>query len=185
MASNDGLGRFEPTQEISLSTVSTNSRVTIPLIALWGSDFDGDGLLDLVVNEGRSIELWYNWGDEFDPILQLSEVRLLGLADGDGDGDLDLLVWERDGASYYVTLWNNDGYSFVSSDRFALDSKEGHFPILRAGQPLGEAAVLFWFPPCSQRFCNPPTLAIDPAVGSRPRTATRCRDSESVPPPCT
>ena len=155
VASNDGLGRFEPTQEIALSTVSTYPRVTLPLIALWGSDFDGDGLLDLVVNEGRSVEVWYNWGDEFDPILQLSEVWLLGLADGDGDSDLDLLVWESDGASYYVTLWNNDGYGFVSSDRFALDSKEDHFPILRAGQPLGEAAILFWFLPCSQRLCKP------------------------------
>ena len=155
VASNDGLGRFEPTQEIALSTVSTYPRVTLPLIALWGSDFDGDGLLDLVVNRGGTVEVWYNWGDEFDPILQLSEVRLLGLADGDGDGDLDLLVWERDDASYYVTLWNNDGYGFVSSDRFTLDSKEDHFPILRAGQPLGEAAILFWFLPCSQRLCKP------------------------------
>ena len=153
VASNDGLGRFEPTQEISLS--ATTYRNYAPSISLRGSDFDGDGLLDLVVAEGPSVELWYNWGDEFDPILQLSEVRLLGLADGDGDGDLDLLVWEYDGASYYVTLWNNDGYGFVSSDRFALDSKEDHFPILRAGQSLGEAAILFWFPPCRQRLCNP------------------------------
>ena len=153
VASNDGLGRFEPTQEISLS--ATTYRNYAPSISLRGSDFDGDGLLDLVVAEGPSVELWYNWGDEFDPILQLSEVRLLGLADGDGDGDLDLLVWEYDGTSYYVTLWNNDGYGFVSSDRFAFDSKEDHFPILRAGQPLGEAAILFWFLPCRQRLCNP------------------------------
>ena len=153
VASNDGLGRFEPTQEISLS--ATTSRNYAPSISLRGSDFDGDGLLDLVVAEGPSVELWYNWGDEFDPILQLSEVRLLGLADGDGDGDLDLLVWGRDGESYYVTLWNNDGYGFVSSDRFAFDSKEDHFPILRAGQPLGEAAILFWFLPCRQRLCKP------------------------------
>ena len=155
VASNDGLGRFEPTQEIALSTISTSSRYSIPLIDLRGSDFDGDGLLDLVVNEGRSVEVWYNWGDEFDPILQLSEVWLLGLADGDGDGDVDLLVRGYDGESYYVTLWNNDGYGFVSSDRFAFDSKEDHFPILRAGQPLGEAAILFWFLPCSQRLCKP------------------------------
>ena len=153
VASNDGLGRFEPTQEIALS--ATTSRNYAPSISLRGSDFDGDGLLDLVVAEGPSVEVWYNWGDEFDPILQLSEVRLLGLADGDGDGDLDLLVWERDDASYYVTLWNNDGYGFVSRDRFTLDSKEDHFPILRAGQPLGEAAILFWFLPCSQRLCKP------------------------------
>ena len=156
VASNDGLGRFEPTQEISLSTVSTYSRFSIPLIALRGSDFDGDGLLDLVVNEGRSVEVWYNWGDEFDPILQLSEVWLLGLADGEGDGDADLVVMEYDGVSYYVTLWINDGYGFVSSDRFVLDSEEeGFYPFLRAGQPLGEAAILFWLPPCRQRLCNP------------------------------
>ncbi len=155
VASNNGLGRFEPTQEITLSTISTFSRYSIPLIDLRGSDFDGDGLLDLVVNEGRSVEVWYNWGDGFDPILQLSEVWLLGLADGDGDGDADLVVMEHDGASYYATLWINDGYGFVSSDRFGLDSEEDHFPILRAGQPLGQAAILFWFPPCSQRLCKP------------------------------
>ncbi len=155
VASNDGLGRFEPTQEISLSTISTYPSVSVPLIDLRGSDFDGDGLLDLVVNEGRSVEAWYNWGDEFDPILQLSDVWLLGLADGDGDGDADLVVMEHDGESYYVTLWINDGYSFVSSDRFALDGEEDHFPILRAGQPLGEAAILFWFLPCRQRLCKP------------------------------
>ena len=121
-----------------------------------GSDFDGDGLLDLVVNEGRSVELWYNWGDDFDPILQLSEVRLLGLADGEGDGDADLVIMEYDGVSYYVTLWINDGYGFVSSDRFALDSEEERFyPLLPTGQPLGEAAILFWLPPCRQRLCNP------------------------------
>ncbi|MDE2808251.1 MAG: T9SS type A sorting domain-containing protein, partial [Gemmatimonadota bacterium] len=155
VASNSGLGRFEPTQEITLSTISTFSRYSIPLIDLRGSDFDGDGLLDLVVNEGRSVEVWYNWGDGFDPILQLSEVWLLGLADGDGDGDADLVVMEYDGASYYATLWINDGYGFVSSDRFGLDSEEDHFPILRSGQPLGEATVLFWFLPCSQRLCKP------------------------------
>ena len=54
-----------------------------------------------------------------------------------------------------MTLWINDGYSFVSSDRFAFDSEEDHFPILRAGQPLGEAAILFWFLPCRQRLCKP------------------------------
>ena len=152
VASNDGLGRFEPTQEISLS--ATTYRNYAPSISLRGSDFDGDGLLDLVVAEGPSVELWYNWGDEFDPILQLSEVRLLGLADGDGDGDLDLLVWGRDGESYYVTLWINDGYSFVSSDRFVFDSEE-RWPYLPAGQPLGEAAVLVWRQLCGRRLCNP------------------------------
>ena len=153
VASNDGLGRFEPTQEITLATASYFNYT--PKIALRGSDFDDDGLLDLVVSKGRTVELWYNWGDEFDPTLQLSDVWLLGLTDGDGDGDLDLLVGGNDGESYYAILWINDGYGFVSSDRFALDSKEDHFPILRAGQPLGEAAILFWFLPCSQRLCKP------------------------------
>ena len=48
----------------------------------------------------------------------------LGLADGDGDGDVDLLVWERDEESSYLTLWINDGYDFVSSDRFSFDSRK-------------------------------------------------------------
>ena len=78
------------------------------------------------------------------------------MADGDGDGDLDLLVRGRDGESYYVILWINDGYGFVSSDRFVLDSEEERFyPFLPAGQPLGEAASLLWFRPCGQRLCKP------------------------------
>ena len=153
VASNDGLGRFEPTQEITLATASSFNYT--PSIDLRGSDFDGDGLLDLVVSKGRTVELWYNWGDEFDPTLQLSDVWLLGLADGEGDGDLDLLVVGNDGESYYVTLWINDGYGFVSSDRFVLDSEEeGFFPFLPAGQPLGEAAVLLWYQLCRQRLCK-------------------------------
>ncbi|MDE2807266.1 MAG: FG-GAP-like repeat-containing protein [Gemmatimonadota bacterium] len=153
MASNDGLGRFEPTQEIALSaTAFWNDPFS--LISLRGSDFDGDGLLDLVVNKGRIVEVWYNWGDEFDPTLQLSKVHILGLADGDGDGDVDLLVWGRDGESSYVSLWINDGYSFVSSDRIVFDS-EDFFPFLPAGQPLGEAAVLVWRQLCGRRLCNP------------------------------
>ena len=155
MASNDGLGGFEHTQEILLPTKPSND---YPLFMdLRGSDFDGDGLLDLVVHNGRTVEVWYNWGDEFDPILQLSNVSPLGtigLADGDGDGDVDLLVWGRDGESYYVTLWINDGYSFVSSDRFVFDSEEVS-PFLPAGQPLGEAAVLVWRQLCGRRLCNP------------------------------
>ena len=152
MASNDGLGRFEPTQEIVLR--STTAFWDDPFTSLWGSDFDGDGLLDLVVRNGRIVEVWYNWGDEFDPTLQLSKVHILGLADGDGDGDVDLLVWGRDGESHYVTLWINDGYSFVSSDRIVFDSEEVR-PFLPAGQLLGEAAVLVWRQLCGRRLCNP------------------------------
>ena len=152
VASNDGLGGFDPTQEVTLSTTSFYDT---PRMYLWGNDFDGDGLLDLVVHEGRStgestVELWYNWGDGFDLIPQLFGVWLLGLADGDGDGDTDLLVQELDDVQSHVILWINDGYDFVSSDRFVLDSEEERFPLLPAGQPLGEAASLLWILPCYQ-----------------------------------
>ena len=145
VASNDGLGGFEPTQEVLLSTASVDR---YPIMDLRGSDFDGDGLLDLVVTEGLTVELWYNWGDGFDSTLQLFDVWLVGLADGDGDGDTDLLVQGLDDAQSHVILWINDGYDFVSSDRFVLDSEERRFPYLPAGQPLGEAASLLWIQPC-------------------------------------
>ena len=152
MASNDGLGGFEPTQEILFPTRPPSDDAPF-FMDLWGSDFDGDGLLDLVVRNRETVEVLYNWGDEFDPILQLSNVSI-SLADGDGDGDVDLLVWGRDGESYYVTLWINDGYTFVSSDRIVFDREEMS-PFLPAGQPLGEAAVLVWRQPCGRRLCNP------------------------------
>ena len=143
VASNDGLGSFELTQEVPLSTTSSFDHP----IALRGSDFDGDGLLDLAVSGGGIVEVWYNWGGGFDPTLELSGVGLTGLVDGDGDGDVDLLIRGYDGESYYVTLWINDGYDFVSSDTFVLDSEELR-PYLPAGQPLGEAASLLWNRPC-------------------------------------
>ena len=146
VASNDGLGGFDPTQEVPLLTTSFSDHS----IALQGSDFDGDGLLDLAVAEGGIVELWYNWGGGFDPTLELSGVVFVGLADGDGDGDADLLVREYDGESYYVTLWINDGYDFVSSDTFGLDSEEELNFYLPAGQLLGEAASLLWNRPCYQ-----------------------------------
>ena len=141
VASNDGLGNFEPTQEDTLST--TSSRYPTPDLDLRGSDFDGDGFLDLVVVENWLVELWYNWGGGFDPALQLS-TWLVGLADGDGDGDVDLLVSDPP----QVTLWINDGYDFVHSETFTLDSEEMLFAYLPAAQPLGQAASLWWNRPC-------------------------------------
>ena len=147
VASNDGLGGFEPTQEFLLSTEPAEYP---PSMNLQGSDFDGDGLLDLVVEDqwGRTVEVWYNWGGGFDPILQLFGVSFVGLADGDGDGDVDLLVGK--GLSQ-VIMWINDGYDFVDSDTFVLGSKEGlTFSLLPTVQPLGEAANLLWNGYCSE-----------------------------------
>ena len=154
VASNDGLGGFEPTQEVILSTY-TSLRDPSSIMDLWGSDFDGDGLLDLAVAKGLTVTLWYNWGGEFEPTLQLFDTWLVGLADGDGDGDVDLLVQELDDSDDHkapsqVILWINDGDDFVHSDTFVLDSEEERFPYLPAGQPLGEAASLLWRRPCYQ-----------------------------------
>ena len=148
VASNDGLGRFEPTQEVPLSTIPSSDYS--PFTELRGSDFDGDGLLDLVTAERGIVEVWYNWGGGFDPFIELSG-GLVGLADGDGDGDVDLLV--ADGVSQ-VSLWINDGYDFVDSDTFVLDSEERRGARLSTGQPMGEAATLLWNGSCfeSQGF---------------------------------
>ena len=159
VASNDGLGGFEPTQEVTFAITSFSD--PIRRMDLQGSDFDGDGLLDLVISKSVTAELWYNWGDGFDPIVQLSDVRLVGLADGDGDGDTDLLVSEGRGQ---VVLWVNDGYDFVRGEEFVLDSEQTLiFSWLPAGQPLGEAASLLWNGPC--------TASPDPYQLTRPWAA--------------
>ena len=158
MASNDGLGRFEPTREISLSAIPFWND-PYGLVSLQGGDFDGDGLLDLVVNKGRFVEVWYNWGDEFDPTLELAKVRPMGLADGDGDGHVDLLVVGSDGESSYVTLWSSEAHGLFGSDRLDYDSEEMS-PWLPGGQPLGEAAVLMWTQPCGRRLCYPRVLTL-------------------------
>ena len=144
VAFNEGLGRFVSTREIEVGPTTGGTRVR-------GSDFDGDGLLDLAVQFGLGgLELWHNRGEDgFEPMLQLSGVFLLGLVDGDGDGDADLLVQENDDAWSKATLWFNDGGDgFVRSDRFILDSEE-RLPLwLIPGQSLGEAVRLLWNRPC-------------------------------------
>jgi hypothetical protein len=144
VAFNDGLGRFVSTREIKVGPTTGGTRVR-------GSDFDGDGLLDLAVQlELGTLELWNNRGEDgFEPILQLSGVFLLGLVDGDGDGDADLLVQENDDTRSKATLWFNDGSDgFVRSARFTLDSEE-RLPLwLIPGQSLGEAVRLLWNRPC-------------------------------------
>ena len=139
VASNDGLGGVVSTQEVTVGPTRGLPRVR-------GGDFDGDGLLDLAVQD-ESLELWHNRGkDGFEPILQLSGVFLLGLVDGDGDGDADLLVQENDDTWSKATLWFNDGDDgFVRSDRFTLDGEEKFLPLALRGQPLGEAVRLLWY----------------------------------------
>ena len=143
IASNDGLGGFIPTREVTRQAT---------IINLQGSDFDGDGLLDLVFAGDQIVELWHNQGEDgFETTLRLSGVWLLGLGDGDGDGDVDLLVAELDDELSHVILWRNDGDDgFVRRDRFDLDSEVELFSYLRVGQPLGEAVRLLWNRPCYQ-----------------------------------
>ena len=161
VASNDGLGGLVPTHNVARPS---RERPGVPIVSIWGDDFDGDGLLDLAFHEGLNLELWHNRGEEgFTTILQLPNVGFIGLADGEGDGDVDLLVWEYDAEALHshegpsqATLWSNDGdAAFVRSDRFTLDSEEGFWPRLwptERSLRAGGAARLFWFRSCYQQL---------------------------------
>ncbi len=148
VASNDGRGGFVPTQEVALF----KGKGSYPYPHFEGVDFDGDGLLDLVVSGRDSVDLLYNQGkDGFETALQLfvPDFLFVGLADGDGDGDVDLLGVESGDTRPNVTMWFNDGDAgFVRRDRFSLDTEEDLFPRILPGQPPGEAVRLLWTRPC-------------------------------------
>ena len=163
VSSNDGQGRFRPTQRILRPGF---------YLHLEGHDFDGDGLLDLSLREVQSSEVWHNLGETgFEPILHLPYSWLLSLADGDGDGDVDLVVIEEEGEredeTASATLWANDGQGgFVRGDRFGFD---GYTPVLPVGQPSGEAVRLLWNrrcdrPPGPWRLSRPWASLPEPAL---------------------
>ena len=162
VASNDGLGGLVPTHDVMHA--KRESGEGVPLISLWGDDFDGDGLLDLAFEQGLNLELWHNRGEDgFATILQLPNVGFVGLADGEGDGDVDLLVMEYDDESLrnhegtsQATMWFNDGdAAFVRSDRFILDSEERLWPRLWPAERwlgAGGAVRLLWYRTCYQQL---------------------------------
>ena len=163
VASNDGLGGLVPTLNVPRPS---RERPGVPIVSIWGDDFDGDGLLDLAFEEGLNLELWHNRGEDgFATILQLPNTVFVGLADGEGDGDVDLLVWEyeeyedeahtHEGPSQ-ATLWSNDGdAAFVRGDRFTLDSEEGLWPRLWSVERslgAGGGVRLLWYRSCYEHL---------------------------------
>jgi hypothetical protein len=105
---NTGGDTFGVPIEIATSLFRT------PLALDW-ADFDGDGKLDLVVNDMPPRFYKYNGSngfDEFEPLAINKEVfvssnQLWSVegADQDGDGDLDLAITNRDGASSVFTIF--------------------------------------------------------------------------------
>ena len=148
LASSDGSGDFAPAREVFLPAEADGF---LPVLGIAGGDFNEDGLLDLAFIKGLTAELWLNQGkNNFETILQLSDVFFEALADGDGDGDVDLLVVEydplRDDAIWSeAIMWINDGAGgFAHRDRFVFDTEGDFNSVLLAGQPLGEAVRVLW-----------------------------------------
>ena len=97
----------------------------------------------------------------------------------------DLLVGGNDGESYYAILWINDGYGFVSSNRFVLDSKEDHFPMLRGRTTPRRSRHPVLVSTLPAATLQPPTLAIDRGRGPPSKNRRSLSRLRSVPPPCT
>ncbi|MEW6756016.1 MAG: sigma-70 family RNA polymerase sigma factor [Candidatus Latescibacterota bacterium] len=130
-ALNDGHGRFRAGPRQTLASALQES---VPQVRLHGADLDGDGRVDLVVQQGVAAQVWLNRGDgSFRPGQPWDSAFLIGVADLDGDGVSDVLLAE---ANYRRGM----GLRVLRGRRGAWPEPEGFYPLplMPAGWAAGD-----------------------------------------------
>jgi RNA polymerase sigma factor (sigma-70 family) len=141
----EGQGRFARTQVDTFSGAG-------PTFA-GGADFDGNGLMDLVLypGKGQPIQVWFNSGRGEWRIEDLPDFSPVQVVDLDQDNDPDLLGWEwRQGEGFYNSprLLFNEGkgrFSAISIPQAPVEQ----YLLMGTVYPTSRRLNLAWTPPYS------------------------------------
>ena len=139
VAANDGTGSFAPGRV---------AEGAAPFF-LGAGDLDGDGLVDLALNDGSDdLRILHNAADDgFVLSQELDRALYLAVGDAEPDGDLD--VWTRLVSGEGAQVWLNDGEGrFDRSLVIGQDLVEmGFHPFIQVQHLPGPTAGLLWRPP--------------------------------------
>ena len=96
-------------------------------------DFDGDGLVDMVVKESDGLKIYLQRRGQASQVINAYRGfsgNVLGARDVDNDGDIDLIVSANSGSDYYVAVIENLGNGkFAKHENFLVNAGRYDFEI--------------------------------------------------------